>query len=1144
VQRVEGQLVLSPTDLTKHLACVHVSTLDLAVADGTLPKPLLEDDALALIFERGLGHERDYLESLRAGGRSVTEIPTAFDGAGRRRAEEETLAAMRSGVDVVYQGTFYDGAWGGQADFLLRVEVPSALGPWSYEVADTKLARKLKVPALLQMAVYAERLEHLQGVAPERLHVVTGDGESRPWRLVDVAAYARHVRGRLRGFVEARPATEPVPVIHCGQCRWLDRCAAGWRAADDLSLVANMRGDHREALRAHGIASLAALAACTPDDLPRGIGRASRERLVQQAAEQLRERTTGEPSYLLLPPVPGTGLLRLPPPDAGDLYLDFEGDPYAEGGAGREYLAGIGDTEGGFVPLWAHDRAAERRLTIDLVDRLLARWRAHPEMHVYHYAAYEVTALKRLTTRHGVREAELDQLLRGERFVDLYAVVRQGMRISKPSYSIKKLEDFYWKSERNSDEDVADAMSSVIAYERWLAEPDEETLGQIEAYNRDDVRSTLDLHAWLEDRRDELTDRHGPQPRPHEQKPEPDQPRTEAELAELDLVERLTAAGRPLLADLVQWHRREARPGWWDYYRLGDLDEDDLLDDGTALGPLSAPELVGSEKRSRLWRYTFPPQDTRVRVGKTVHDVDDHEAAGTVVELDALGGTVVVKRQAEPKASRAFGPPGPIDDKVLREAVAAAAEDALAGGPGLAQALLDRRVPAETAVRPGESAAAAVLRVGRAVSGAVLCGTVPGGSDLAGTVPGGTVPGGSDLAGTVPGGTDLAGTVPGGTVPGGTVLYGTVLAVQGPPGSGKTTVGAELIRALLDAGKTVGVTATSHAVIGNLLAAVGRPALHKCDEDQRSGSADVARAASNPEVVAALADGSARLVGGTAWLWAREELAGAVDVLVVDEAGQFSLANAVAVARGARSMVLLGDPQQLAQPSRAQHPGGAGHSALEHLLDGHGTVPPDRGIFLDTSWRMHPAITDFVSDLAYEGRLTSAPGRERNEVRATGPVTGSGIRVVGVPHTGNAAKSAEEARVVADLWTSFQGAEHTDCEGVTRRLGPDDVLVVAPYNNQVGEILRLLPRARVGTVDKFQGQEAPVVLYSMTSSSADDAPRGVEFLYDLHRLNVAISRAQALAVVVLSPALLDAAVRSPEQLRRVNALCRLVEHAP
>jgi uncharacterized protein len=242
-------------------------------------------------------------------------------------------------------------------------------------------------------------------------------------------------------------------------------------------------------------------------------------------------------------------------------------------------------------------------------------------------------------------------------------------------------------------------------------------------------------------------------------------------------------------------------------------------------------------------------------------------------------------------------------------------------------------------------------------------------------------------------------------------------------------------------------------------------------------------------------------------------------------------------------MVLLGDPQQLAQPSQGEHPEGAGASALEHLLDGHDTVPSDRGVFLDRSWRMHPAITAFVSELAYEGRLAAGPGREKQEVRGAGPVTGSGVRVVPVPHTGNAAKSTAEARAVQELWESFQGAEYVDSEGVARRMGPADVLVVAPYNNQVGEILRLLPQARVGTVDRFQGQEAPVVLYSMTSSSADDAPRGVEFLYDLHRLNVAVSRAQALAVVVMSPTLLDASVRTPEQLRRVNALCRLVEQA-
>lgn len=1088
MHRLDNRLVLSPTDLTKHLACAHVTTLDLEVAEGRLPKPVLDDDALQLVFALGLAHEKDYLESLRAEGRSIVEIETAYDLDGRRRAEQATVEAMRAGVDVVYQGTFFDGAWGGQADFLLRVERPSAWGPWSYEVADTKLARRLKVPALLQMAGYAERLSVLQGRDPDHLYVVTGDGVSRPWRLVDVAAYARRVRARLSAFVRDRPATEAVPVPHCDQCRWSTRCSAEWVARDDLSLVAFLRGDHREALRAAGIATLAELAARTPEELPRAIGAASRERLVQQAAEQLRERRTGQPSYLLLPPEPRTGLLRLPPPSDGDLYLDFEGDPYAARGEGREYLAGLGDRHGGFAALWAHDRDEERALTVSLVDRLLARAREFRDMHVYHYAPYEVTALKRLVARHGVREAELDQLLRAERFVDLYAVVRQGMRISKGSYSIKKLEAFYWGAVRAANADVATALDSVVAYERWLVERDSTTLAQIEAYNRDDVESTLALHGWLEQRRLELEKDHGLQPRPADVPDEDACAPGDDELAEVALAERLHAGGHELLGDLVQWHRREARPAWWEYFRLADLDDDDLVDDGAALGPLSEPEYVRTEKRSRVWRYTFEPQDTRVRAGKAAQDVDERRAAGTVTGIDPVAGWVEVKLQGEPLRSRAFGPPGPIGDEVLRESIRSAGEDLLAGRRTLAHALLDRVVPADVRARDGETPRQAVVRVGRS-------------------------------------------------------LEGSVLAVQGPPGSGKTTVGAELIRALLDAGRTVGVTATSHAVIAHLLDAVDRPALHKCDDTQPNAGL-VTTVRDNGSVVAALADGSARLVGGTAWLWARPDMAEAVDVLVVDEAGQFSLANAVAVARGARGLVLLGDPQQLAQPTQGLHPEGAGISALEHLLEGRDTIPPDRGIFLDTSWRMHPDITAFVSDLAYDGRLASGERTVRQTVLGGGLVEGSGLRMVEVPHAGDAARSTAEAVAVAELWRSLQGVEHVTCDGDVLPVRPADVLVVAPYNNQVAEILRHLPDgARVGTVDKFQGQEAPVVIYSMTSSSASDAPRGIDFLYDLHRLNVAVSRAQALAVVVASPALLDAEVTTPEQLRRVSALCRLRELA-
>lgn len=1114
MQRIDGRLVLSPTDLTKHLACPHITTQDLAaLVDGPRDHPpsaaTTDDDALNLIFSKGMDHERTYLARLRDAGLGVAEIPTRYDVAGRIEAEQQTLDAMRAGVDVVYQGTFYDGLWGGQADFLLRTDRPSDLGGWSYDIADTKLARRLKVPALLQMATYAERLAQLQGVPPQFLTVVTGDGVERPWRLADVASYARRARSRLRLAVDERPATEPVPVAYCSQCRWSTRCGELWETADDLSLVAGMRKDHRQTLIDAGVRTVVDLGGTDPGDLPRSIGRPSRERLAQQARLQVAERTSGAPAYELLAPQPRKGLLGLPAPSRGDVYLDFEGDPFAQDGAGREYLAGLWDRDGTFTWWWAHSFEQEQALTEQLIDDLIGRLERDPGMHVYHYAAYEQTALKRLTGRHGTRESELDTLLRGERLVDLYAAVRGGIRISKPSYSIKKLEDFYWGQTRSagSEAEVADAMTSVVEYERFLIEGDPSILESIKAYNREDVRSTHDLHAWLEQRRDDLESAHGAQARPEPKDGNAGDDASAAERAEAALAERLREAGQPLLAGLVGWHRREDRPKWWEFFRVEDLDEEMLVEDPSTIGGLSAPVNVGEVKASFLWRYDFEPQDCKLSVGHSAVDVDEpHSALGTVVELDPVAGHIVLKRskRTEPATPRGFGPEGPINVKVLQASIARAGEQVLAGEAPLGRALLERRVPLQLALpRPV----------------APEPGAFPRGP--------GTHESPSELV-----------------VRAGRALSGQVLAVQGPPGSGKTTTGAALIRALLDDGLTVGVTALSHKVINNLLSAVGRPAVQKTDGKDEGPLGQIAVVATNDAVVEALSSGSANLVGGTAWLWAREDLQTLVDVLVIDEAGQFSLANAVAVSSAARSMVLLGDPQQLTQPTQAVHPDGAGISALDHLLDGHDTIPADHGVFLDKTYRMHPAITRLVSQISYDGRLASFDGLLRQRIHAEGALSGSGLRWVPVAHQGNASASDEEAEVVAALVADICRGTWVDTEGAESRLTLDDVLVVAPYNRHVARLLARLPEgARVGTVDKFQGQQAPVVIYSTASSTALDAPRGVDFLYDLHRLNVAVSRARALSVIVASPGLLDAEVHTPEQLRAVNALCSFVEEA-
>jgi uncharacterized protein len=384
-------------------------------------------------------------------------------------------------------------------------------------------------------------------------------------------------------------------------------------------------------------------------------------------------------------------------------------------------------------------------------------------------------------------------------------------------------------------------------------------------------------------------------------------------------------------------------------------------------------------------------------------------------------------------------------------------------------------------------------------------------------------------------------------------LDGSYLAVQGPPGCGKTYTGAHVLLDLVANRRRVGVSATTHRAIGNLLDEVcriaktaGQPVriLQKCAEGDESRAPGVHRAADNAAVGAALAAGQVDVVAGTSWLFADERLDGSLDVLVIDEAGQMSLADACAAGTASHNLVLLGDPQQLAQPAQGVQPEGAEVSALGHVLGGRDTITPDRGVFLPTTRRMHPAVCGFVSAAFYDGRLTSDPSCSGRRLVGWGDREGVGLRHVAVEHTGNRTWSAEEVEEVRRLVDGLQRAAWVDGEGGARPLTLSDILVVAPYNAQVQRLRAALPfGARIGTVDKFQGQQAPVTIYSMTTSSAEDLPRNLEFLFSRNRLNVAISRAQALSIVVLSPHLLRARCRTPEQLQLVNTVCSYVESA-
>jgi predicted RecB family nuclease len=1100
--------LFSASDLVNFLGCAHSTALDLRQLVSPVDLPP-DDDQAELLQEKGIAHERAYLERLRAQGRRIIEIPSAGDLATR---VAQTREALRSSPDVIYQGALFLPPWHGFSDFLLKVDdVPSALGGYAYDIADTKLARSAKPKHLLQLAVYADLLEAEQGIAPPSLHVVLGDGTSATIRTADVRYYARIARDRFTQFTAAAGPTAPEPCGHCTFCRWKTECTDKWQATEHLSLVANISRAQREILRAAGVLDMRALAQAAPA-IP-GIQAATLARLEAQARLQIARRDHGDATVEILPREPGRGFDRLPRPDLGDLFFDMEGDPLYDGGL--EYLFGLVSQGAGgpvFTDFWAHDRAQEKVAFEQTIDFMARRLRDHPDAHIYHYAAYEETALKRLAMYHGTREAEVDDLLRRRKLVDLFKVVREGVRVGEPRYSLKNLESYYFDQKRAGE--VTTAGDSIVMYERWRQSGEDHVLEEIRAYNEVDCRSTLACRDWLLDHRpDSAAWFTGPAVT--EEAPAKAEARTLAEAQTQAMVAALADSldddkpWRELLGLLLEFHRREAKPAWWAQFTRQLMSEEELVDDAECIGALRADgRPPRPDKRSQVWGFSFPPQDFKMRVGDTPVRPGTLEPAGEIVLLDEAAGRIELKlgpSRTPLGAAPSLIREGPLGDKVLRGAVFRLAQAVVDGDPGRYAALVDmlRAAPPRLSDRAPGSA------------------IIPQGADLTAA-----------------------------TIEALQALTGSYLLVQGPPGAGKTYTASHAIVALLAQGKRVGVASHSHKAINTLLKAIEAVAAERKvafrgikkssqEEQELQSSGLIADTLDNAVAVAA----HWQLVAGTAWLFARPELDQALDYLFVDEAGQVSLANLVAMGVSARNIVLIGDQMQLAQPIQGDHPGGSGRSALEHLMDGRSTVPPERGVFLPITRRMHPKVCRFISEAVYDGRLEADDEAATQALlvdtsRDPEALAEAGIRFVDVHHQGCAQRSPDEAARVRVTYETLLGQPWRNRKGEVRPLGANDILVVSPYNMHVNLLQSVLPAgARVGTVDKFQGQEAPVVLVSMATSSGDDLPRQIEFLYSRNRLNVAISRARCLAVVFASPRLLEISCSTVEQMKLVNTLC-------
>ncbi len=1111
--------LLTPSKITAWLECAHFLSLRNRAEAGQLVIEARQLGSLAeLLITKGASHEYDCLLDLENQGRSVYQVP------GRNADETFSQWVARignpfdKGYDVIYQMPFVVEGIRGIADFLVRVE---RVGDefCSYEPIDAKLTRSEGKPGhVLQLCFYADALEALTGRAPREMHLWLGSGEQESLLVDQYRPYWRRLRRQLTVLLNQDEIndTEPLPCDHCEYCEFQDLCEDQWRSQDSLVYVANLRPSERDAFESVGVRTVVELASRkTP---VANVHDENLRRLSRQAALQVssREHPNLAPVFELVEegddPLYGHGLSLLPKSDDGDVFFDFEGHPFWTPKHDLFFLAGLylRGPQGAYVydPRWAHDLEEQSAMIKELVEFFARRREDYPLMHVYHYNHTERSSLERLT-RGTQTEGLLTSMVDTGLFVDLYVVAKNAVRVGTESYGLKYVERLTGFTRRGGIEQGAGA---VVEYEHYMVSKDPQILEAIARYNEDDVAATLALREWL------LQQRSGDSSWRDAVLLVEEEPRDTDELIE-GLRKFGERSPEELLGDLLNYWRRERSANTTPKFAQAASDFAELYDDRDFIANLRFKgfEETRSAKgvASKNAVFTWPAQavDPSFKRGTGVlyTGVGVEQGYGYLPEVDLARRELKMGWRERHEEQGGMPSVMTVDDYFSPR-----------GKPGVLIHL------AEQILNPNENDPAS--RVSMALLARERPRFTAGEGPLEGVFR-------DDPASTL----SWVGH-----------LDESYVAIQGPPGTGKTYRGSHVIYELIKEGKRVGITAMSHAAIDNLLDATYNVFLDHGDLEllkifrgkakPKEGALEGVRYSTKNEEAE---NERFNLIAGTTWLFSRSGMRPfPVDVLVIDEAGQLSLADAVASANAARNLILLGDPLQLSQVSQAEHPGGSGASVLEHVLGEHATIPKDEGVFIAETRRMHPSICKFISNQIYEGRLTS---HESCALQTT--EFGTGLRWLEVRHAGRSTESEEEAEIVATQIAAMIGTPWTNQHGVSAPLGSEDFMVVAPYNDQV-RLLRQrfdltpgLEGVQAGTVDKFQGREAPVVFFTMTTSSSEDMPRGPEFLFSRNRLNVAISRARCLAYLVCTEALLNSRARTIDEMRLIGTLSAFVEYS-
>ena len=1107
------------------------------------------DPLLDLIRDMGNQHEEDIINKIE---KTDSVLRIEKDKQNRDASIKRTLLAMKKGEEKIYQAAIKKDMIFGYADLLVKNQGRSKLGDYHYIPYDFKIARHPKPTALIQLCCYCDILESIQGLLPPTFVVITKDETPHFFKTTSFFYLYQFLKEKFLSYHSSFSEHHiPIPDKKAEHRDWSSFARKRLHVLDDISLVAGIRSAHSLLLRREGIKKLSELPYHKTDINPiKGIPATTLGILKDQASIQLSSKEKKKPDFKVLSHTgKRQGLEMLPPPHPADIFFDMEGYPLL-GTEGLEYLYGNTINEDPqYICFWAMNEKEEVSAFKKWLDWAYQRWQENPGIHIYHYGHYEPSTIKKLMGKYGTGEQEVDNLLRHQVFVDLYRIVTQGLRIGTFSYSLKDVEQLYYEKRDTSVKSGGQAAFYFFHFLNSTATTENSPfLQKIKSYNQDDCFSTQKLCEFLwdlqrkhkikyidyfEESQEEKHRRSNPKEECYNKAQAllnqiPVQKRFK-HLYQMEEEKEIYIAG--LLAHLLEFHIREDKPGWWDYFSRMDMNEEEMLEDRNTI---TSCRLIKPQYNNHNIKFE-KEQEIGFQEGDKVLILENNIwDTYTILDLNLIEGSLHLKPNKENnilqrKIFTLVPEKNDYYKKNLFSSLLATANDFSPHSPplfGLKKCIHDlllRKAPD----LPNHKGALIVNKdkIIEEVSTHVCN------------------------------------------------LNNSVFCIQGPPGSGKTYTAAHIILHLVKKGKRVGITANSHKAISNILKTI-----HEQNKEKFIFQCQKVRDSRNPTeeqislqhipielVNSNQINRSAKIVGGTTFFFSRNREEEAYDYLFVDEASQVSLTNMVAAARTTKNIILIGDQNQLDQPIQASHPAESGYSALTYYTDRNTTISEDKGVFLPLSYRMHPSICQFISDHFYNGKLTYHPTTARQKIllpnslretalpvntkiqplfHCTSGLPESGLHFIPVEHSGNVHSSKEEARVIAYLYKELLKAKWINRKGDTAPITSKDILIVAPYNFQVACLKKTLSTeaARIASVDKFQGQEAPICILSLAASTIQDAPRGISFLLNKNRLNVALSRARCLSIIVGSKNLTDINISSIPNMELMNIWCQITRN--